>query len=124
MNQLEKNQIQEINELHNEIEGYLKKSLEKAIRLGELLIEQKANVKHGEWLTWIDANLSFTDRTARNYMRLYRERDRLKTETISDIAKKASVSRQAIYDVINDQYDSKKVKQAITKALGFNPWAT
>ena len=48
----------------------------------------------------------------------------LKGYSISDIAKKASVSRQAIYDVINDQYDSKKVKQAITKALGFNPWAT
>lgn len=85
MNQLEKHRIQEIIDLHNEIGGYLKMSLEKAIRIGELLTEQKGNLKHGGWLAWIDANLSFTDRTARNYMRLYKERDRLKTETVSDL---------------------------------------
>ena len=85
MNELEKPKAQEITMLHNEIVGHLRQSLEKAIRIGQLLQEQKANLKHGEWGKWIRNNLPFTDRTARNYMRVYQERDRLKTETVSDL---------------------------------------
>lgn len=85
MNEIEKSRIQEISNLHQEIIGHLKMSLEKAIRIGELLTEQKASMKHGEFTPWIKANLPFTDRTTQNYMRVYRERDRLKTETVSDL---------------------------------------
>jgi hypothetical protein len=83
--ELEITRVQEIGKLHSEIIGHLKTSLEKAIRIGELLSEQKASLKHGQFTTWIEGNLSFTDRTARNYMRLHREKDRLKTETVSDL---------------------------------------
>lgn len=82
----EVSRAQEIITLHNEIGGYLKISLEKAIRIGELLVEQKDSLKHGGFTSWVKTNLPFTDRTARNYMGLYRERDRLKTETVSDLA--------------------------------------
>jgi len=85
MNHLEQSKIREMVTLHQEIVGHLRQSLEKAIRLGELLTEQKASLKHGEFTGWIKDNLPFTDRTARNYMRLYRERYRLKTETVSDL---------------------------------------
>lgn len=77
--------INEIACLHNEIIGYFKKSVEKAIRIGQLLTEQKECLKHGEFTKWIKNNLPFTDRTARNYMRLYNNRDKLKTETVSDL---------------------------------------
>ena len=82
---IEKSKIQEIISLHDEVRGYLKLSLEKAIRIGELLAEQKESLKHGEFTPWVKANLPFTDRTARNYMGLYRKRDLLKTETVSDL---------------------------------------
>lgn len=81
----EVSRIQEITALHNEIGGYLKMTLEKAIQIGELLMEQKDSMEHGEFTAWVNANLPFTDRTARNYMRLYKERDKLKTETVSDL---------------------------------------
>ena len=45
--------------------------MEKAIELGGLLAEQKETLSHGEFTPWIEANLPFTDRTARNYMRLH-----------------------------------------------------
>jgi hypothetical protein len=48
-----------------------------AIRAGELLIEAKAQVRHGEWLPWLEANFPFSERTARNYMRLARESERV-----------------------------------------------
>jgi hypothetical protein len=85
MNQLEKTRTQRIVTLHNEIVGYLKTSLEKAIEIGGLLTEHKETLAHGEFTPWINTNLPFTDRTAQNYMRLYRERDRLKTESVSDL---------------------------------------
>jgi hypothetical protein len=75
--------IREITRLHGELCGYLRLSLDNAIRIGELLTEQKDSLPHGDFSAWVDENLPFTDRTARNYMRLYRERDRLKTETVS-----------------------------------------
>ena len=83
--QIEKSRINEIGTLHGEIVGHLKTSIEKAIRIGELLTEQKASLRHGEFTPWIEGNLPFTDRTARNYMRLHRKKDRLKTETVSDL---------------------------------------
>lgn len=85
MNQLEKGKIQEIITLHNEIAGHLRLSLENAIKIGQLLTEQKKTLGHGGFTPWIQVNLPFTDRTARNYMRLYREKGRLKTETVSDL---------------------------------------
>ena len=81
----EKNTVREIVTLHSEICGLLKTSLEKAVRIGELLTEQKANLKHGEFGSWIKANLPFTDRTVRNYMSFYRNRELLKTESVSDL---------------------------------------
>jgi hypothetical protein len=37
--------------------------LEKAIRIGELLVTQKAECGHGNWLPWIKANLDFSEQT-------------------------------------------------------------
>jgi hypothetical protein len=82
---IEKTRAQEIVRLHSEVVGHLRQSLEKAIRIGQLLSEQKEALKHGEFIPWLESNIPFTDRTARNYMKVYRERDRLKTETISDL---------------------------------------
>jgi hypothetical protein len=83
--ELEKTTVQQIVSLHNQIISDLKRSLDSAIKIGHLLTEQKASLKHGEFGPWVKSNLPFTDRTARNYMRLHREKDRLKTETVSDL---------------------------------------
>jgi|WetSurMetagenome_2_1015567.scaffolds.fasta_scaffold109152_1 hypothetical protein len=77
--------VSEVNRLHAEIAADLKMTLEKVLRIGELLYQQKAAMKHGEFIPWMKANLTFTDRTARNYMKMWRQRDRLKTEGISDL---------------------------------------
>jgi hypothetical protein len=36
--------------------------------IGALLIEAKAQVKHGEWSLWLGNNFDLSDRTARKYM--------------------------------------------------------
>jgi hypothetical protein len=87
--------------LHNEIKSMAVSCLEKAIEIGGLLTEQKRQVGHGNFIGWINENMPFTDRTARNYMRLFENRDNIrclnnlsdaylmlaesKTETVSDL---------------------------------------
>jgi len=43
---------------------------DKAALIGELLIAQKATLDHGEYLPWIAENCEFTDRRARNYIKV------------------------------------------------------
>jgi len=51
-------------------------ALAHAIAAGELLIEAKAKVRHGQWLRWLAAH-KFPQRTATHYMELARRRDDL-----------------------------------------------
>ena len=67
----------EIRELHAEIIAAARTSLTKAICIRELLTQEKARLRHGEWLAWVRANLPFSDDTARNYMRVYAKRDQI-----------------------------------------------
>jgi len=80
---------QEIRKLHQEIKELLQDSLEKAFRIGEILAEYKRDLKHGEFIGWVNENLPFGDRQARNYMRLYLNRDELreaaKRQLVSDL---------------------------------------
>jgi DUF3102 family protein len=46
---------QEIRDLHGEILAVARTSLEKAIRIGELLTQAKQSLAHGEWLPWLKA---------------------------------------------------------------------
>jgi hypothetical protein len=55
------------------------------IAAGEALVRAKKLCGHGRWLEWVRKNLCFGDRQARKLMRLYRERDRLKSELNSDL---------------------------------------
>jgi hypothetical protein len=47
-----------------------------AIAAGEILIEAKAKVRHGQWLKWLAAH-KFPQRTATHYMALARDREKL-----------------------------------------------
>jgi ribosomal protein L37AE/L43A len=60
----------EIRREHQACERDAKSAVEHAIRAGGLLIEAKAQVKHGEWLTWLAQNVHFTQQTANTYMRI------------------------------------------------------
>ena len=48
-----------------------------AIRAGEKLIEAKGLVAHGEWSQWLAKHFPGSQRTARNYMRLAANRQRV-----------------------------------------------
>lgn len=128
MNEVEKARIGEIVRLHNGILNSLKRTLNDAIKIGELLTEQKDLLKHGDFTAWVINSLPFTDRTARNYMRVFQERDRIKSETVSDLttayqsliehkSKTESISEIKVLDFAGRERDySEQVRRSIFDA--------
>jgi len=55
-------------------------ALDHALRCGDLLIEAKAGVVHGEWAQWLADNFSGSARTARVYTRLAARRDEIEAK--------------------------------------------
>jgi Protein of unknown function (DUF3102) len=55
---------------HEATVAALKSSVENAIKAGDLLIEAKAQLKHGQWLPWLDKHCAISQRTAQLYMKL------------------------------------------------------
>jgi len=46
---------------------------EAIITIGRGLIEAKAMLSHGKWLPWLNEKVEFSERTARNFMRLAKD---------------------------------------------------
>lgn len=62
-------------------------SLSHARACGELLIQAKAEVKHGSWLPWLAENTQIGERSARAYMQVARDWAVLeKSATVADLS--------------------------------------
>jgi hypothetical protein len=76
---------EEITKLHREITELGELSLRKAIRLGGMLVEVQKPLKHSrKYGDWINANLPFSARTARDYVTLFRNREQIEHESDAD----------------------------------------
>jgi hypothetical protein len=115
---MENNCLSEILFLHDEIQETVRTSLDKAIRIGQLLTQQKAELGHGEWGLWFDDNLAgtFSRATANNYMKLYEERDRLKILNVRNIA----AGLRIIYGKTKVQHSRKGQFQRTRKTIVYN----
>ena len=83
----EQSTVEEINRLHEEVQSLATDALDRAIRIGELLCSVKSALGHGRWLSWLEDNVSFSERTAQNYMRVFQKRARLKSANIADLTR-------------------------------------
>jgi hypothetical protein len=61
-----------INAEHDQAGAALKAGLLHARSAGDLLLQAKEQLPHGQWLPWLEANVRFSDRTAQAYMRVAR----------------------------------------------------
>lgn len=97
-NQLEMDRCQSITKLFNEFKEisckYVKISLKKICAIGELLIEQKEELKHGEFGPWVDKNLPFTHRTANRYMEIYKNWGEANLENVDTMGEALRYIRQ------------------------------
>jgi hypothetical protein len=77
-----------VNEHHRECELAARSAIGHAKVAGELLIEAKGRVSHGEWLPWLEGNVECSQRTSQGYMKVAREWKRLesKTQRVADLS--------------------------------------
>jgi Protein of unknown function (DUF3102) len=71
---------------HEACTAAMQRSLQHAIAAGELLIEAKRQLKHGEWLPWLRDHCAMPERTARLYMRLASNRELIEQQIGNGVA--------------------------------------
>jgi hypothetical protein len=71
---------------HTAAAASLKDSVRHAIAAGELLIEAKALVPHGQWLPWLADHVSISERTAQLYMRVAKNRAEVEKRVRNGVA--------------------------------------
>lgn len=78
-----KDKTKEIKKELSELNDCLKMSVQRAIKIGGLLIEQKEYLGHGNFLPWLESNFDMDDRTARRYMSIYKHKNKM--DILSDL---------------------------------------
>jgi Protein of unknown function (DUF3102) len=71
---------------HEAVATSLKESVRHAIAAGEMLIEAKAQVKHGQWLPWLREHCTISERTAQLYMRCAKNRKEIEKQNRNGVA--------------------------------------
>ena len=71
--QVEESPARDIETITREILDAKRTGGEAILTIGRGLLEAKALLSHGEWLPWLEERVEFSERTARNFMRLARE---------------------------------------------------
>jgi len=89
--------VDRIRELAAELETLGKTALIKAIEAGTLLRECKQGLVHGQWLPWLEENFSFTDRTARRWMKVSEDAEtgKLKSDTVSNLTEAYRITTES-----------------------------
>jgi hypothetical protein len=79
---------------HEATASALKSSVEHAMAAGELLIEAKSQLKHGQWLPWLAEHCVIPERTAHLYMRLARNRPEIEISAtpVADMSIRGAVA--------------------------------
>lgn len=91
------------------------------LEIGDRLIIAKEILKHGEWSVWLEHNVMFTDRTARNYMKAARAFPEEKRKSISDLNGTKILLLSELPDNTRDEFidemDGETLRKMSTKEL-------
>ena len=75
---------------------------EAILTIGRGLLEAKALLSHGEWLTWLEERVEFSEKAAQRFMILARKYSN--PTTLSDLGKSKALILLALPDEIRDEY--------------------
>ena len=77
---------EKVNKLHHEILSGINSIFMKAIDIGEMLVNQKDSLKHGQWYDWVDNQLDIGPRQVQNYIKIYNRKEAV-LESMNELAK-------------------------------------
>ena len=63
----------DIEVITEEINFYKRQAGSAILEIGKRLVEAKEQLSHGEWLPWLEKKVAFSERSAQQYMRLWKE---------------------------------------------------
>lgn len=76
-------EVRDIEVITEEINFYKRQAGSAILEIGKRLAEAKEQLSHGEWLPWLDREVEFSERSAQQYMRLWKEYG--KSATVADL---------------------------------------
>ena len=108
-----------IREEHRQFFESMNRGLEHALAAGQLLIAAKEQIKHGEWLGWLEEHCEIDERLAQKYMRVAREMPKLAEKQPANTPRVADLSfRQALDLVAANAHTARKIKpEALPEVL-------
>lgn len=75
--------VRDIDIITEEINFYKQQAGMAILEIGKRLAEAKSQLSHGEWLPWLEEKVEFSERSAQQYMRLWKEYG--KSATVADL---------------------------------------
>jgi hypothetical protein len=87
--------VGDIKKEHQQVEQSVRTSLEHARRAGELLVEVKEDVEKAtdiRWDRWVEKECDFTERTASNYIRIFKEWSKIEKVDTSNLTVRGALS--------------------------------
>jgi hypothetical protein len=100
----------ELSAIANEIHVELKRDTAGTIKIGDLLAEAKKQIKHGEWLPWIEENFSMSQATAQRYLQVHKF---LKSRSLRDLEAAKNMSATALYELAATKRDAAYTAEAV-----------
>jgi hypothetical protein len=100
---------------HEAASATLTQGLQHAIVAGQLLLKAKKQLPHGEWLPWLSANCSVSERTAQAYMRVARGFADLgddKSATVADLSFRDALNMLAVVGSAAESMSSENFERA------------
>jgi len=105
-----KDSIDEINQLHKEIQQGFFDALARGKRIGKLLIQEKRKLKHGDWISWINKELDFGREQATKYIKVYVKHELLNVASTQHLALNSIESILTEIRLIEKKQKKKKIE--------------
>lgn len=106
---LDTDTAQFVQQATNEIKGLFKQTVKSVIGIGQWLLQVKERLVHGQWLSWLEAEFDWSDRTALNYMNVARQ---FKPESIADL----NIAVNALYLLASPSTPPEAREEALARA--------
>ena len=96
----------DIDIITEEINFYKQQAGMAILEIGKRLAEAKSQLSHGEWLPWLEEKVEFSERSAQQYIRLWKEYG--KSATVADLGVRKALVLLALPDTERDSFAGEK----------------
>jgi hypothetical protein len=109
----ESNAQRTIETITDEIKQTLSNDKKNIIARGDLLIEAKEMLEHGQWLPWLDENFDMSEDTAERAMGVSHFADKFRTLRNMDLR---NLPKGVLYELADDLYSDQVVEAVLAEA--------